>query len=1520
MKRALLAIEALQARVAELERSGKEPIAIVGIGCRFPGAANPGAFWRLLQSAGDAIGEVPESRWHLSDYDSNGRSTRWGGFLEQVDQFDPEFFGISPREAHMMDPQQRLLLEVAWEALESGAQGPDDLVNGKTGVFVGLASDEYSQRIFCGGDLSVFNAYFATGIARSVAGGRISYTLGIEGPNFAIDTGCSSSLVAVHNACLYLRSGQCRMALAGGVNVILSPEIVHSFSNAHMMSADGRCKAFDSRADGFVRSEGCGMIVLKRLSDAVADRDRILAVIRGSAVNQDGHSAGLTVPSVKAQEAVIRDALANAGVSPEQIDYIEAHGTGTSLGDPIEARALARVFGSGRSAGHPLVVGSAKTNLGHLEAAAGISGLIKTVLALQHNEIPASLHFQKMNPHIDWGGLPVEIPVRGREWRLGKGPRMAGVSSFGFSGTNVHLVLEEAPTPPPRAAGDERPLHVLAISARSPDALANVARQCSAALTKADAPIPDICFSANAGRKHFSNRIAVVGGSAEEIRSRLLASGIGGQISTRDNLRPVFLFSGQGSQYAGMGKELYETHPEFRRSLNQCADLLKPELAVPLIDVLWGSATHLLDETAYTQPALFAIEYSLAELWRSWGIEPAAVLGHSIGEYAAACIAGVFSLADGLRLIAARARFMQGAGGNGSMAAVLASEERVRGVLDGLADRVSVAAVNAPESVVVSGYTDALVAAESRLQGQGIRVQRLKVSHAFHSPQMEEIADQFAAFTSGVSYGPPQTRWVSSMTGDLMGPGAAGPGYWRRQVREPVRFRSAMETLDRAENLVFLEVGPGSTLSALGPQSIGRPDRVWLPSLKAGHGEWEQVLDSLSRLYMRGAEVNWRAFDRPFDRRRVELPTYPFERQRYWFEIARSVKPISPAPKVEPAVDLPSNPQDDCLFQVIWEAAEQHKPPVRIAGDWLIVADRTGVGQHLADRLSAIGGHVSLMQPVDNIKTAASAKAWSGVVFLRALDAPLPGQLTPESLENAQRYLCSSILDLLHGMSAASSAFAPRLWLVTQCAQAVGDDRNVAVAQSTLWGIAQSIGEEHPEWRCTCVDLDACTPEASAADLCEELRASDSEEHIALRNSRRLAMRIVPETASHGDRNSSAIGISGNATYLITGGFGALGQCITRWIVERGARTLVLTGRSAPSAAAGELVKWAESQGARIIPYQADISQYSQVESMLSEIAATLPPLRGVVHAAGVLDDGVLAEQTYERFERVLAPKVLGSWNLHSVTVTLPLDFFVLFSSVAAVIGAPGQGNYAAANAFLDSLAHHRRRCGLPGTSIAWGAWSEGMAAREPLGKRREALGVHTMAVDDALRLFGRIMDYRPEHVLAGGFDWNRFTARYRPRPIPARFRRLVSAPAVGTGELAEPDLMRQLTGLSQPAGAAILGDYLRTLAVRVLGFAAGREIDPAQPLQELGLDSLMAVELRNALSAALRQNLPATLLFSYPALDDVTQFVSGLLWGRSPQAVQTPASNTDELLDRLEHLSDEQLDNVISTKFGTPK
>ncbi len=634
--------------------------------------------------------EIPASRWSLEDlYDADpdapGKmSSRWAGLLDSIDTFDPEFFGISPREAVAMDPQQRLLLEVAWEALENAGQGPRTLALGQTGVFVGMTGDEYAQLFYQAGDLSVFNTYFASGIARSVASGRISYVLGLQGPNLSIDTACSSSLVAVHTACLNLRMGECRVAIAGGSNVVLSPEVGIAFSKAHMMAPDGRCKTFDSRADGFVRGEGCGIVVLKRLSDALADSDNILAVIRGSAVNQDGRSSGLTVPNAKSQEGVIRQALANGGVKPEEISFVEAHGTGTSLGDPIEAHALAAVLGPGRTTENPLVVGSVKTNVGHLESTAGVAGLIKLVLSLQHEKIPANLHFQKMNPHIDWNGVPVEIPVAARAWGHAEKKRIAGVSAFGFSGTNAHVVVEEAPAREERVRSLERPLHLLTLSARTEIALQELVERYDSALGNSKEALGDICFTANAGRIHFEYRSSVVGATVEEIRKKLQERKTGTEGQERGGVRPVFLFSGQGAQYAGMGKQLYETQPVFRKAIDECEELLKGELEKPLREVMWGASTEALEQTAYTQPALFALEYAMSEMWKSWGIVPGVVLGHSVGEYVAACVAGVYSLADGMKLIAARARLMQKVSGRGAMAAVMAREERVREALKGL--------------------------------------------------------------------------------------------------------------------------------------------------------------------------------------------------------------------------------------------------------------------------------------------------------------------------------------------------------------------------------------------------------------------------------------------------------------------------------------------------------------------------------------------------------------------------------------------------------------------------------------------------------------------------------------------------------------------------------------------------------------------------------------------------------------------------------------------------------------------
>jgi acyl transferase domain-containing protein/SAM-dependent methyltransferase/acyl carrier protein len=896
IKKALYEIRTLKAKLHDLSEAQNDPLAIVGIGLRFPGgASNAASYWKTLADRVNAVTEIPAARWNIDDYydadpDAPGKMySRHGGFLADVDGFDAHMFGVSPREAVELDPQHRIALEVAWEALENAGCSPAQAAKSKAGVFLALSNSDYARVVF-NGRVEELDAYAATGNNPSVAAGRISYTLGLEGPAVVIDTACSGSLVAVHLACQSLRARECHLALAGGVNLILTPDMHVNFSKSRMLAADGRCKTFDASADGYVRGEGCGFVVLKRLSDALSHGDNILALVRGSAVNQDGRSGGLTVPNGTAQQNVIRQALAVAGVEPREIGYVEAHGTGTSLGDPIEAHALAAVLGSERTKENPLVVGSVKTNLGHLEAAAGVAGLIKVALSLQHEEIPANLHFEKLNPHIDWASTPIEIPVEARPWRRGHGRRLAGVSSFGFSGTNAHVILEEAPAREERQREFERPVQVLAISARSKAALQNLAERYATELSRSNAELGDLCYTANAGRAHFDERAVYLGATHEEMRQALGAKPIASGAKNGDP-EVAFLFPGQGTQYPGMGKELYATQPAFRKALDRCAEILRGELEQPLFEMLWGSATELLKQTAYVQPALFAVEYALSEMWRSWGIEPSAVLGHSVGEYVAACVAGVYSLEDGLKLIAGRARLMQSAPGQGGMIAAMAAEDRVRASLAGLETRVSIAALNAPENSVISGYEEGLRVAETRLRDAGVKTQRLDISHAFHSPQMEAIEAQFEQLAGSLRFESPRIRLISSVTGQAIGAEeVADPGYWRRQIRQPVLFRKAMETLGGLGLEIFLETGPGATLAGLGQQCLDGKDRAWLGSLRKGRAEWPVVLESLANLYARGVEVNWAAFDEPYGRRRVPLPNYPFEHRRYWIESKQAVR------------------------------------------------------------------------------------------------------------------------------------------------------------------------------------------------------------------------------------------------------------------------------------------------------------------------------------------------------------------------------------------------------------------------------------------------------------------------------------------------------------------------------------------------------------------------------------------------------------------------------------------------------
>jgi acyl transferase domain-containing protein/surfactin synthase thioesterase subunit len=891
-----------------------EPIAIIGVGCRFPGAKNPEAFWQLLCNGVDAITEVPADRWDIDAlYDPNPGSsgkmnTRWGGFLEQVDQFDAQFFGIAPREAVYIDPQQRLLLEVAWEALENAGQVVEQLARSSTGVFIGIGNYDYC-RLLANRDLAQINAYMGTGNALSVAANRLSYLFDFRGPSMAIDTACSSSLVAAHLACQSLRSGESNLCLVGGVNLILSPEPTITYSQARMLAPDGRCKTFDAKANGYVRGEGCGIVVLKRLSDALRDNDTILAVIKGSAINQDGQSNGLTAPNGPSQEVVIHQALANAGVTSDQISYVELHGTGTSLGDPIEAKALGAVLATNRSPGSPCAVGSVKTNIGHLEAASGIAGLIKVALSLHHRKIPPSLHFHQVNPYIPLDKLPLQVQQSLGNWSEAEKPAFAGVSSFGFGGTNAHVILEEAPQRRGGGAGeqgsrrDNSPsVYLLPLSARSGEALRSLVQSYQDFFTPAASgstlSLQVICYTASVRRTHHNYRLSLVFHSREELLERLEAflqgesrSGLSsGHKQWNRCPKLVFVFSGQGAQWWGMGRELWHSDPIFRAALEQCDQLLRSYTNWSLIDELMADESQSrLAETEIAQPVIFSLQVAIAGLWKSWGVEPSAIVGHSLGEVAAAHVAGVLSLEDAVRVVFHRSRLMQRGTGQGKMAAVELSVADAESLVAQYQGRLSIAAINSPTSIVLSGENAAIEEVCQSLQERQIFCRLLPVNYAFHSSQMEPFQHELMQSLQGIN---PQTALIpiiSTVKGHACDGQSFDAAYWASNIREPVRFANAIAQLVQTQHNLFLEISSHPVLAMNISQCLHHCSQkgVVLPSLRRNTGERAVMLGSFGTLYTQGYPIDWSRLY-PLEGRCVPLPSYPWQRERYWFEDDRT--------------------------------------------------------------------------------------------------------------------------------------------------------------------------------------------------------------------------------------------------------------------------------------------------------------------------------------------------------------------------------------------------------------------------------------------------------------------------------------------------------------------------------------------------------------------------------------------------------------------------------------------------------
>ncbi|MFC5184934.1 type I polyketide synthase [Actinomadura harenae] len=1795
LKRVTTDLHRSRLRVRELEERDREPIAVVAMSCRYPGGVRtPEDLWDLVADGVDAVGPFPDDRgWNVDElYDPDpgkpGTSyAREGGFLYDAGRFDAELFGMSPREALAVDPQQRLLLELAWEAFERAGIPPVSLRGSRTGVFTGIMYNDYGSRVRQAPP--ELEGYVGNGSAPSIASGRVAYTFGLEGPAVTLDTACSSSLVALHWACRALRAGECTLALAGGVTVMSTPVTFIGFSRQGGLAPDGRCKPFSAGADGTGWGEGAGLLLLERLSDARRNGHPVLALVRGSAVNQDGASSGLTAPNGPSQQRVIRQALAEASLAADEVDAVEAHGTGTALGDPIEAQALLATYGRGRPEDRPLWLGALKSNIAHTQAAAGVGGVIKMVLAMRNGTLPRTLHVSAPSTHVDWTAGAVRLLTEPVAWpepepdpdpESGTGrPRRAGVSAFGVSGTNAHVILEQAPEPAetetdpsPRTPETDLPAPAprpWTLSARGEDALRGQALRLLDHVTGDPGLDPDdVAHSLATTRSALGHRAVVLGpGHAEQLKA--LAVGESTEGLVQGTVRPgetAFLFSGQGAQRARMGRELAVAFPAFAAAWDEAAAHLDPLLDRPLRDAV-DDPSGPLDQTAYTQPALFAFEVALYRLVESWGLRPDHLVGHSVGELTAAHVSGVLTLPDACRLVAARAALMQALPPGGAMVAVEASEDEVAALLT---DGVGIAAVNGPAATVLSGDEDAVTAIAERLEATGRRVRRLRVSHAFHSPRMDPMLDAFRRAAETVSYSAPDLPVISNVTGaPATGDDLRTPDYWVRHVRAAVRFGDGIANLARDGVTRYLEIGPSAALSPLVEGCV--PDRpggvVAVPALRRDRPEVRSLLTALATLHVTGADVDW---DAPFagrPARRVPLPTYAFQRRRYWLDAGTDTRAVERAgvrpldhpllgaelataeddgllltgrmstathpwlaghavgdavllpgtafvelavhagdrvgggeieeltvesPLVLPArgavriqvalaapdasgrraltihshdEDAPDDvpwtrhatgsllPGDDlpeadpaAAVPAAWPPADAE--PVDLDGFYERLADHGfGYGEafqglHAAWRNGAevfaearlpeghdteagrFGLHPALLDAVLHAAGLGEGGpggrvlpfSWSGVrlraggasavrarlrpagddtvaitladpsgrpvaeidaLVLRPADAATAGparhdalyrpEWTPLTVDAARpaprrwavvdaapRAVTTALdaagihlenyVDLPALRAAvASGTAAPDIVCVVfdqdeadaerACAAArrallsarewLADDRLASsrllflthgatavhptdapdVAQAAVWGLIRSAQSENPG-RFALADID--TADASYRTLVAALDLDEPQLAVREGVAHAFRLRRAAPSSSPADRPERAFG---DGTVLISGATGALGALTARHLVTaHGVRDLLLVSRRGPAAdGMRELVAELAGLGAKATVVACDVAD----PDALAEVLAAVPadrPLTGVVHAAAALDDGVLGSLTPERLDRVLRPKLVGALNLHDQTQDADLTAFVLYSSLAGTLGAPGQANYAAANAALDALARHRAARSLPAASLAWGLWAEPGGLTAGLDgadlDRMARNGVEPLSAEQGLGLL--------DTALASG-EPVLVPARLVPSAmrasdgtVPAALRSLVRTPPrrrAATGDApADPSAGFRAKLADAPAEERerLLLDLVRTRVAAVLGHAAPDRVEDEREFPEMGFDSLTAVELRNALGEDLGVRLPATLVFDHPTALALARHLAALTDAPAPAGGTTPAANAPDASDTL--------------------
>ncbi|MGW4367102.1 beta-ketoacyl synthase N-terminal-like domain-containing protein [Nocardia takedensis] len=1524
-------IDAPALGASTVSRDDNEPIATIGLGCRFPGGANdPQAYWRLLCEGRDATSEVPPQRWRIDEYahlDPDADLTTHpirAGFLDvAVDGFDNDAFGIAPVEAAAMDPQQRLLLEVAVEALDDAGYRHDRLRGSRTGVFLGINTSDYMQLATAAG--VAIDPYLATGNTFSVAAGRLSYQLGVHGPSLAIDTACSSSLVALHSAVRSLRSGESDTALVGGVNLMLAPATTVSLSKLGALSPDGRCKPFSAAADGYGRGEGCGVVVVKRLSDAVADGDRIWAVVRGSAVNQDGRSAGLTVPHGPSQHAVITEALRDAALTPEAIGYVEAHGTGTPLGDPIEMNAITAALRPHGDQTSRLLVGSAKSNLGHLEAAAGIAGLIKVALMAHHRKVPATLHCDQASPHIDWSRSGVTLATALTDWTARR-PMISGLSSFGFSGTNAHVVIEEAPnsaSPHEDPATDGVTPGLLVLSGRTEAALRATVETYRSWLRRPDLGDrrAEITRTAAAHRPHHATRLSVVARSASEAADLLDeiagVESLDGAARTSRRDRPprlIFAFSGQGAQWPGMGASLLADDVT-RATLLRCEQTIREVAGWSLLEQLTADASHsLLHRTEIAQPAIAAVQIALIERWRAWGVEPDAVIGHSIGEIAAAYCGGALTLQTAMTIAARRGRVMRDSFGHGAMLVLGAARTAVAELSAEFADTLTVAAINSPVNTVLAGAKSSIDRVQALAESRGLLATRIQQDYAFHSYQMIPLRDRLTSELAAISVTAPTTACYSTVTGGRV-PATFRPtaDYWADNLSSPVLFQDALVAArESAESVTVLEIGPHTVLRGSITQSLPG-NVVSIPSMKRNTATGQTMLAAAGALHVRGHDIDHEQLQ-PRTSRRADLPTYRWQRRRHWLDLGKGANGPTSAPDM-----VGRN-----VYDVHWLDTEPHTETATAPGRWLVIGQPCETQDTLVEMLHRRGAHVVQAVLHDPEQPADGERIREHLAALLAESGPLRGvihlpasaEVSAASFDTAVTVSCAATLGAAATLAANGSD--AKLWLLTRGAVEAGSTP-IALEHSPVWGLGRVIGLEHPEIWGGAIDLDpAATPADALPAALDHLLGGDVEDQIALRNGRRLVPRL--RRAELPAVSTPAVHIAADRAYLVTGGRGTLGLRVAEWLARRGARELILLGRSAlPESARSDThpgrvlatVASLRARGVTVHTPSADVADQAEMDSLFAA-DRPWPPIAGVVHAAGAFTPASIEHLDWPTFQDALRAKVSGTRVLETAAARTALDFLVLYSSGSSVWGSALAGHYAAANHYLDMTAHHRSRTGAPTYALNWGWFADShMGAHHDA--YFESMGLSALPDVVAFEALDRLIGSDIAQLTVAPVDWTQFKPvleAKRSRPLLAEFETLPT-------DLATTELRERLDAAPSPAARSrLMANALQGELARVLGRDPDSRLDPELGFFSAGMDSIASVALKRRLDLLLGVPVPATAAFEHPTVNALSTYllhdVLGIDLLAAPAEMERAEDtdleplSTDELLELL----DQELEN----------